>query len=117
MVSEERTKHIRVLLTTIGFDTHDLGMKLVSVILRDAGMEVICLGKYQMPDQIVNAAIQEGADVIGISCYSSDAVALVSKVLGLLRENDIAYCYFEGRENLILLQSHSQDRKTVGLIS
>jgi methylmalonyl-CoA mutase C-terminal domain/subunit len=57
--------------------------------LRDAGIEVIYLGKFQMPEDIVKAAIQEDVDVIGISCQSPNHVLLIPEVLRLLKENDI----------------------------
>jgi len=82
-------KKIKVIVTKIGLDGHDRGLKVVATILRDAGMEVIYLGKFQMPEDIVKAAIQEDVDVIGISCQSPNHILLIPDVLQLLRENDI----------------------------
>lgn len=62
---------------------------MVASILRDAGMEVIYLGKFQMPENIVKAAIQEDVDVIGISCQSPNHILLIPDVVRLLRENDV----------------------------
>ena len=83
------TKKIKVIVTKIGLDGHDRGMKVVATILRDAGIEVIYLGKFQMPEDIVKAAIQEDVDVIGISCQSPNHILLIPQVIRLLRENDI----------------------------
>ena len=80
---------IKILLTKIGLDGHDRGIKVVASILRDAGMEVVYLGKFQMPENIVQAAIQEDIDVIGISCQSPNHILLIPKVIQLLRENDV----------------------------
>ena len=69
---------IRVILTKIGLETHDAGVRVVAQILRDAGMEVVYLGKYQMPQSIVDAAAQEDADVIGISCLGQSYMLIIS---------------------------------------
>ena len=84
-----KIKKIKVIITKIGLDGHDRAVKVVASILRDAGMEVIYLGKFQMPEDIVKAAIQEDVDVIGISCQSPNHVLLIPDVIRLLRENDI----------------------------
>ena len=80
------SKRIRIIITKIGLDGHDLGAKFVSRILREAGMEVIYLGLFQTPEAIVDAAIQEDADVIGISCLSQTHTILIPEVLQLLKE-------------------------------
>ena len=61
---------IRVLIGILGLDQHEVGAVAVASMLRDAGMEVIYLGCYQTPDTLVSSAIQEDADVLGISCHS-----------------------------------------------
>jgi methylmalonyl-CoA mutase C-terminal domain/subunit len=70
----EKRKHedkkIKVLVTKVGLDGHDRGAKVVSSLLKEAGMEVVYLGMYQMPNDIVSAAIDEDADVIGLSLLS-----------------------------------------------
>lgn len=81
-------KKIRVLIAKPGLDGHDRGAKVVARALRDAGMEVIYTGLHQMPEQIVEAAIQEDADVIGLSILSGAHMTTFPKVLELLREND-----------------------------
>ena len=63
-------KKIKVLITKVGLDGHDRGAKVVSSLLKEAGMEVVYLGLYQMPNDIVSAAIDEDADVIGLSFLS-----------------------------------------------
>lgn len=83
---------IKVILTKIGLDGHDRGIKVVASALRDAGMEVVYLGKFQTPESIVQAAIQEDVDVVGISCLSPNHILLMPEVIRLLGEknaNDI----------------------------
>ncbi|MBI2864919.1 MAG: cobalamin B12-binding domain-containing protein [Chloroflexi bacterium] len=79
---------IRVLLTKIGLDGHDTGVLVVARALRDAGVEVIYTGPWQTPESVVEAAIQEDADVIGISSLAYDHV-LVPKLMARLRERGI----------------------------
>lgn len=78
-------RKIRVLVAKPGLDGHDRGAKVVARALRDAGMEVIYTGLRQTPEQIVNAAIQEDVDVIGLSCLSGAHSTLFSKVMDLLK--------------------------------
>ncbi|GAB4245975.1 MAG: cobalamin B12-binding domain-containing protein [Thermoleophilia bacterium] len=80
------TGKIRVVMAKPGLDGHDRGVKVLSRALRDAGMEVIYTGLHQTPDQIVRAAIQEDADVVGLSVLSGAHMTLVPKVLASLRE-------------------------------
>jgi len=82
-------KKIRVLLAKPGLDGHDRGAKVVARALRDAGMEVIYTGLRQTPEQIVETAIQEDVDVIGLSILSGAHTHLFPKVMELLKENDI----------------------------
>ena len=82
----ERT--IRVVVAKVGLDGHDRGAKIIARALRDAGMEVIYTGLHQTPEQVVEAAIQEDADAIGISILSGAHMTLVPKVVALLKEND-----------------------------
>lgn len=84
---------IRILMAKPGLDGHDRGVLVVAQALRDAGMEVIYTGLRQIPDQIVNAAIQEDVDAIGMSIHSGAHEVLFGEVLRLLKEkkaNDIA---------------------------
>jgi methylmalonyl-CoA mutase C-terminal domain/subunit len=79
-------RKIRVLVAKPGLDGHDRGAKVISRALRDAGMEVIYTGIRQTPDQIANAAIQEGVDVVGLSCLSGAHNTLFPRVVQLLKE-------------------------------
>ena len=78
---------IRVVVAKPGLDGHDRGAKVVARALRDAGMEVIYTGLHQTPEQIVETAIQEDADAVGISILSGAHMTLVPRILDLLREN------------------------------
>ncbi|MBA7565666.1 cobalamin B12-binding domain-containing protein [Candidatus Atribacteria bacterium 1244-E10-H5-B2] len=82
-------KKIRVLIAKPGLDGHDRGAKVVARALRDAGMEVIYTGLRQTPEQIVETAIQEDVDVIGLSILSGAHIHLFPKVMELLKENNI----------------------------
>jgi methylmalonyl-CoA mutase, C-terminal domain len=82
------TERIRVVVAKPGLDGHDRGAKVVARALRDAGMEVIYTGLHQTPEQIVETAIQEDADAVGLSVLSGAHMTLFSRVLELLRERD-----------------------------
>ncbi|MDK2927882.1 MAG: methylmalonyl-CoA mutase, C-terminal domain [Bacillota bacterium] len=79
---------IRVLIAKPGLDGHDRGAKVLARALRDAGMEVIYTGLRQTPEQIVEAALQEDVDVIGLSCLSGAHNHLFPRVTELLREKE-----------------------------
>jgi methylmalonyl-CoA mutase C-terminal domain/subunit len=79
---------IRVVVATPGLDGHDRGAKVVARALRDAGMEVIYTGLHQTPEQIVETAIQEDADAIGLSVLSGAHMTLFRRVIELLAERD-----------------------------
>jgi len=78
---------IRVVVAKPGLDGHDRGAKIIARALRDAGMEVIYTGLHQTPEQIVETAIQEDADAVGISILSGAHMTLVPRILALLRDN------------------------------
>ena len=80
------TKKIRVVIGKPGLDGHDRGANVVAQGLRDAGMEVIYLGLRITPEQIAEAAIQEDADVVGLSCLSGAHMSLFPKTVSLVRE-------------------------------
>jgi methylmalonyl-CoA mutase C-terminal domain/subunit len=82
----ERT--IRVVIAKPGLDGHDRGAKIIARSLRDAGMEVIYTGLHQTPEQIVETAIQEDADAVGISVLSGAHMTLVPRIVEGLRAND-----------------------------
>jgi len=80
-------RKIRVLVAKPGLDGHDRGAKVIARALRDAGMEVIYTGLRQTPEMIVNSALQEDVDVIGLSILSGAHNAIVPRVLDLLKQN------------------------------
>ena len=82
-------KKIRVLIAKPGLDGHDRGAKVVARALRDAGMEVIYTGLRQTPEMIVEAALQEDVDVIGLSILSGAHMALFPRIMNLLKENSL----------------------------
>ncbi len=79
---------MRVVIAKPGLDGHDRGAKVIARALRDAGFEVVYTGLHQTPEQIVETAIQEDADAIGISILSGAHMTLVPRILDLLRENE-----------------------------
>ena len=82
------TAPVRVVVAKPGLDGHDRGAKVVARALRDAGMEVVYTGLHQTPEQIVEAAIAEDADVVGLSVLSGAHMTLFAKVVQLLKERD-----------------------------
>jgi methylmalonyl-CoA mutase, C-terminal domain len=80
-------KKIRVVIAKPGLDGHDRGAKIIARALRDAGMEVIYTGLHQTPEQIVETAIQEDADAVGISILSGAHMTLVPRILDGLKAN------------------------------
>lgn len=79
---------IRVLIAKVGLDGHDRGVKIVARTLRDAGMDVIYTGLHRTPEEVVDAAVQEDVDVLGISILSGAHMTIFPKVLKLLKERD-----------------------------
>ncbi len=82
-------KRIRILVAKPGLDGHDRGAKVVAQALRDGGMEVIYTGLHQTVDQIIQAAIQEGVDVIGLSIMSGAHLPICEKLTKMLKEKKI----------------------------
>lgn len=80
---------IRVLIAKVGLDGHDRGAKIIAAALRDAGMEVIYTGLRQTPEMVVNAALQEDVDAIGISILSGAHNTIFPKVIQLMKEKDM----------------------------
>lgn len=83
---------IRVLVAKVGLDGHDRGAKVIATALRDAGMEVIYTGLRQTPEMVVNAALQEDVDAIGISILSGAHMTVFPKIIALMKEkkmNDV----------------------------
>ena len=83
------TRKIRVVIAKPGLDGHDRGAKIIARALRDAGMEVIYTGLHQTPEQIVETAIQEDVDAVGISILSGAHMTLVPRILDGLRDNGL----------------------------
>jgi methylmalonyl-CoA mutase, C-terminal domain len=81
-------RKIRVVVAKPGLDGHDRGAKIIARALRDAGMEVIYTGLHQTPEQIVETALQEDADAVGLSILSGAHMTLVPRIVELLKEQD-----------------------------
>ncbi|WP_151083225.1 cobalamin B12-binding domain-containing protein [Nocardioides cynanchi] len=88
MASSPVSQRIRIVVAKPGLDGHDRGAKIVARALRDAGHEVIYTGLHQTPEQIVETAIQEDADLIGLSVLSGAHMTLFRRLLELLAERD-----------------------------
>ncbi len=84
------TRPIRVLVAKVGLDGHDRGAKIIATALRDAGMEVIYTGLRQTPEMVVNAALQEDVDAIGISILSGAHNTVFPKIIKLMKEKEMA---------------------------
>ena len=89
-MSQTPARRIRIVVAKPGLDGHDRGAKIVARALRDAGHEVIYTGLHQTPEQIVETAIQEDADLIGLSVLSGAHMTLFRKLIELLAERDAA---------------------------
>lgn len=86
---EQLHRPIRVLVAKVGLDGHDRGAKIIATSLRDAGMEVIYTGLRQTPEMVVNAALQEDVDAIGISILSGAHMTVFSKIIELMKEKQM----------------------------
>lgn len=82
-------KKIRVLVAKVGLDGHDRGAKVVAAALRDAGMEVIYTGLRKTPEMVVEAAIQEDVDAIGVSILSGAHMTIFPRILNLMKEKGL----------------------------
>ena len=90
-LGKKRENHgspIRILIAKVGLDGHDRGVKIVARALRDAGMDVIYSGLHRTPEEVVNTAIQEDVDVLGVSLLSGAHMTIFPRLIDLLREND-----------------------------
>lgn len=85
-MNEKLNRPVRVLVAKVGLDGHDRGAKVIATALRDAGMEVIYTGLRQTPEMVVNAALQEDVDAIGISILSGAHMTVFPKVILLMKE-------------------------------
>jgi 2-hydroxyisobutanoyl-CoA mutase small subunit len=89
---ETKTDPIRVIIAKVGLDGHDRGVKIVARALRDAGMDVIYTGLHRTAEEVVDAAVQEDVDVLGVSLLSGAHMTIFPKILQLLKQrqaNDI----------------------------
>jgi methylmalonyl-CoA mutase C-terminal domain/subunit len=84
-MTEAEPRKIRILTAKVGLDGHDRGVKVISRALRDAGIEVIYAGLHQTPEMVVEAALQEDVDGIGLSLHSGAHMTLMPRVLNLLK--------------------------------
>lgn len=82
-------ENIRVLLAKVGLDGHDRGVKVVARCLRDAGMDVIYTGLHRTPEEVVDAAVQEDVDVLGISLLSGAHMTIFPRVMKRLKERGV----------------------------
>jgi methylmalonyl-CoA mutase C-terminal domain/subunit len=80
---------IRILLAILGLDQHEAGAFAVAGLLRDAGMEVIYLGRFGTPETVVGSALEEGVDVIGLSCHSWEYLYYLDELLDLLKRRGL----------------------------
>lgn len=80
---------VRVLLAILGLDQHEAGAFAVARLLRDAGMEVIYLGRFGTPERVVQSALEEGVDVIGLSCHSWEYLYYLDEVFQLLKSREL----------------------------
>ena len=85
---EAASQPIRVVIAKVGLDGHDRGVKIVARTLRDAGMDVIYTGLHRTPEEVVDAAIQEDADVIGVSILSGAHMTVFPRLIDLLKKRD-----------------------------
>jgi methylmalonyl-CoA mutase C-terminal domain/subunit len=88
-MSAAANRPVRVLVAKVGLDGHDRGAKVIATALRDAGMEVIYTGLRQTPEMVVNAALQEDVDAIGISILSGAHNTIFPKVMALMKEKEM----------------------------
>lgn len=88
-MSKTLNRPIRVLVAKVGLDGHDRGAKVIATSLRDAGMEVIYTGLRQTPEMVVNAALQEDVDAIGISILSGAHMTVFPKIMDIMKQKGL----------------------------
>lgn len=89
MTSTQKKRRVRVLIAKVGLDGHDRGAKVIAAALRDGGMEVIYSGLHQTPEAIVNAAVQEDVDAIGVSILSGAHMTILPIIHELMKEKKL----------------------------
>jgi methylmalonyl-CoA mutase C-terminal domain/subunit len=87
MENQRSKRPLRVLIAKVGLDGHDRGAKVIATSLRDAGMEVIYTGLRQTPEMVVEAALQEDVDAIGVSILSGAHMTVFPRIIGLMKAN------------------------------
>ena len=85
----ESMRKIKVLISKVGLDGHDRGAITIASLLKEAGMEVVYLGMYQMPQDIIRSAIDEDVDVIGVSYLSGEHLAFTPKLVNEMKKNKL----------------------------
>jgi methylmalonyl-CoA mutase, C-terminal domain len=109
----DSVRPIRIVIAKPGLDGHDRGAKVIARALRDAGFEVIYTGLHQTPAAIVDAAIQEDADVIGVSILSGAHLTLFAEIMNKLRESDVSDIVVFGGG--IIPESDIPELKSIGV--
>ncbi len=104
---------LRVLIGTLGLDQHEVGAVAVARQLRDAGMEVVYVGRFQLPPAIVKAAVDEAVDVIGLSCHSWEYLYYLDELMALLRERGLAIPVVLGGSVLTAADARALEAKGV----
>lgn len=107
---------LRVLIGTLGLDQHEVGAVAVARQLRDAGMEVVYLGRFQLPPAIVKAAVDEAVDVIGLSCHSWEYLYYLDELMALLRERGLAIPVVLGGSVLTAADARALEAKGVAAV-
>ncbi len=110
---EKLHRPIRVLVAKVGLDGHDRGAKIIAAALRDAGMEVIYTGLRQTAEMVVNAALQEDVDAIGISILSGAHMTVFPKIMQLLKERKLDDVLVTGGG--IIPEDDMQELKNIGV--
>lgn len=105
---------IRILVAKVGLDGHDRGAKVIATALRDAGMEVIYTGLRQSPEMVVNAALQEDVDAIGVSILSGAHMTVFPKLIQLMQEKDMKDVLLTGGGIIPDDDMHALQRMGVG---
>jgi len=104
---------IRILMAKPGLDGHDRGIKVLAAAYRDAGMDVIYLGLRQTPNSVVQVAIQEGVDVIALSILSGAHMTIFTRVIELMKENNLENVLVTGGG--IIPEADSQELSKIGV--
>ena len=86
---DKKERPLRILVAKVGLDGHDRGAKVIASALRDAGMEVIYTGLRQTPEMVVNAALQEDVDAIGVSILSGAHMTVFPKIIELMKQKEM----------------------------